>query len=72
MFGGRENEMLMNFWKMGFGVIWLDGWMQGFVNDQFWELQLMKNRNQPDYVVRVVTSYCLSAQTLFSQLTHYM
>ncbi|KAF5447536.1 hypothetical protein F2P56_033084 [Juglans regia] len=46
---------------------------EGFVNDQFWQLQMMKSsRNQPDYVVRVVTSYCSSAQTLFSQLTHHI
>ncbi|GLT66423.1 hypothetical protein SLA2020_387880 [Shorea laevis] len=42
---------------------------EGIINDQFWQLQAMKHVNQPDYVVRAITSYCVSAQNLFSQLT---
>ncbi|KAE8037470.1 hypothetical protein FH972_010057 [Carpinus fangiana] len=42
---------------------------EGIINDQFWQLQARRPVNQPDYVVRTITSYCVSAQTLFSQLT---
>ncbi|XP_050281205.1 histidine-containing phosphotransfer protein 1-like isoform X3 [Quercus robur] len=44
----------------------------GYVNDQFWQIQQMKKTNQPDYAVRAVTSYCMSAQNLFTQLTDHI
>nr|XP_023870532.1 uncharacterized protein LOC111983100 [Quercus suber] len=45
---------------------------EGYVNDQFWEIQQMKKTTQPDYAVRAVTSYCMSAQNLFTQLTDHI
>ncbi|KAM4084242.1 hypothetical protein ACB094_08G118000 [Castanea mollissima] len=45
---------------------------EGYVNDQFWQIQQMKKTTQPDYAVRAVTSYCMSAQNLFTQLTDHI
>ncbi|KAK9999539.1 hypothetical protein SO802_019142 [Lithocarpus litseifolius] len=46
--------------------------LEGYVNDQFWQIQQMKKTTQPDYAVRAVTSYCMSAQNLFTQLTDHI
>ncbi|GAY59821.1 hypothetical protein CUMW_197390 [Citrus unshiu] len=45
---------------------------EGIVNDDFYQLLAMKETVRPDYVVRAVTSYCLSAQNLFSHLTYHI
>lgn len=58
-------KKMLSFWKM-FNCF------QGYVNDQFWQIQQMKKTTQPDYAVRAVTSYCMSAQNLFTQLTDHM
>uniref|UniRef100_A0A7N2RBR3 Histidine-containing phosphotransfer protein n=1 Tax=Quercus lobata TaxID=97700 RepID=A0A7N2RBR3_QUELO len=44
----------------------------GYVNDQFWQIQQMKKTTQPDYAVRAVTCYCMSAQNLFTQMTDHI
>ncbi|KAL9416445.1 hypothetical protein AB3S75_039608 [Citrus x aurantiifolia] len=45
---------------------------EGIVNDDFYQLLAMKETVRQDYVVRAVTSYCLSAQNLFSHLTYHI
>ncbi|KAJ4724770.1 putative Histidine-containing phosphotransfer protein [Melia azedarach] len=45
---------------------------EGIVNDDFYQLLAMKDTARQDYVVRAITTYCLSAQNLFSLLTYHI
>ncbi|GLT48748.1 hypothetical protein SLA2020_223560 [Shorea laevis] len=43
---------------------------EGFVNDQFYQMQAMQN-TRPEDVMRAITSYCTAAENLFSRLTFH-
>ncbi|EXB53721.1 hypothetical protein L484_009006 [Morus notabilis] len=36
---------------------------EGIINEQFYQVQALKEAIRPDYVLRTVTSYCVSAQS---------
>ncbi|XP_061355087.1 histidine-containing phosphotransfer protein 1-like isoform X2 [Gastrolobium bilobum] len=42
---------------------------EGIVNEQFFQIQYMKEMIRNDYAVRAITSYCVSCTRLFSTLS---
>lgn len=42
---------------------------EGIVNDQFYQIQSLKEARQPDYVIRSIALYCMAAKNLFTQMS---
>ncbi|KAM7522505.1 hypothetical protein LguiA_012407 [Lonicera macranthoides] len=47
-------------------------YLEGYINNEFLQLQTMKQTARPDFVVREVTLYCVAAQNLFVAMSYAM